>query len=107
MVHLPPPIERFFTAKNARDVAEATSVFSEHAVVHDEGGRYEGPASIEAWIVRTGAEYNDHADVLSVSSAGLVTDVVARVSGSFPGSPVDIHFMFTLSNDQIDRLEIR
>ncbi|MFG0259273.1 MAG: nuclear transport factor 2 family protein [Phycisphaerales bacterium JB041] len=107
MIAIPSPVERFFSGKNTRDPAAAVSGFSASAVVLDEGGRHEGPSAIRAWIERTTAEYNDRIRAVHVETAADVTEVVAEVSGTFPGSPAKLRFAFTLHDDLIDRLEIR
>lgn len=107
MIVLPPPVERFLAGKNARDFATAVSGFSASATVIDEAHGRQGTAAIRAWMERTSAEYNDHADVKRVTISGEVAEVVAEVSGTFPGSPVEIRYAFTLKDDRIERLEIR
>jgi hypothetical protein len=34
------------------------------------------------------------------------TVVTGRVSGTFPGSPIQLHYVFTLAREKISRLEI-
>ncbi len=103
---LPPPIERYFTGKNARDFAAAASAFSATAIVKDEGRSHEGPAAIRAWMEETAAKYNDRTEVRSFAAEGDAVKVVAEVSGTFPGSPVTLRFRFTLAGDRIGRLQI-
>lgn len=107
MIALPHPIEKFISAKNARNFSEAASVFSDAAVVLDEGGRHEGRKAIQAWMERASAEYDDQIEPASEVSTNSGTEVTAKVSGTFPGSPATIRFSFTLDGQSIDRLEIR
>jgi len=105
-VPLPAPVERYFSGKNAGDFAAAVSGFSPSATVKDEGRSHQGPAAIRAWLEETSARYNDRAHVTSVTASGDGVEAVAEVSGTFPGSPVVLRFVFTLDGDRIVRLEI-
>lgn len=103
---LPPPVQNYFSGKNARDLTVAVSGFAQSAMVRDEGRDHTGPAAIRAWIEETIARYDDRADVRSAASRGDGVDVIAEVSGTFPGSPILLRFSFTVMDDQIVRLEI-
>ncbi|MBB3933272.1 hypothetical protein GGR25_004336 [Kaistia hirudinis] len=103
---LPKSVELYFSGKNERDFARAVSGFSHTAVARDEAQDYRGPAAIRAWMEETFARYADIAEVESFSSADDRVDVVAAVSGTFPGSPIRLRFSFTLADDLITRLEI-
>jgi hypothetical protein len=99
-------IKDYFAGKNSGDFAGAVSGFSRSAVVKDEGQSHRGPAAIRAWMEETTAKYNDKAKVRSVASQGDKVEVLTQVSGTFPGSPIMLRFMFTLDGDQISLLEI-
>ena len=103
---LPPPIDRYFTGKNAGDLAAALAAFSASAVVQDEGSTHEGQSAILAWMEETHRKYRDRTEVEAVDRAGEGVLVTARVSGTFPGSPVTLHFRFSLEGDRISRLKI-
>lgn len=103
---LPAPVRRYFDTRNARDFDAATAAFLPDAVVADEGGTHAGPAAIRAWMAETAAKYDDRAAVRRVVQHGAAVEVVAEVSGDFPGSPADLRFRFTLEEDRIRRLEI-
>jgi hypothetical protein len=62
--------------------------------------------AIRAWIEETVARYDDQADVRSATPSGFGVEVLADISGTFPGSPVRLRFNFTLDEDQIIRVEI-
>lgn len=103
---LPISVELYFSGKNERDFARAVSGFSATAVARDEAQDYRGPAAIRAWMEDTFARYADIAEVTSFSRDTDTVDVVAAVSGSFPGSPIRLQFSFTLADELITRLEI-
>jgi hypothetical protein len=46
-------------------------------------------------------------DVIDIAETDDKTIVTGRVSGDFPGSPVELRYTFTLAGDKIARLEIR
>jgi hypothetical protein len=103
---LPPSVEDYFEGKNARDYDRALSGFTASAKARDEGSTHEGPAEIQAWMEKTAAEYDDVAEVRSVNIEGDKVRVLAEVRGTFPGSPADLQFDFTLKGDKIAELAI-
>jgi hypothetical protein len=44
---------------------------------------------------------------LSASVGEKTVKLRARLTGNFPGSPVELDFTFTLANDKITSLDIR
>ena len=104
---LPPPLKRYFSSKATEDIDAMVSQFSERAVVRDENQTHTGLAAIRAWMEETMRKYHDTAEVSDVSVDGEKVRVAALVSGNFPGSPVTLHFNFTLDDgDRIGHLEI-
>lgn len=103
---LPAPITAYFKAANAGEPARAAACFAASAEVVDENATHRGRAAIAAWVAQATAKYHPQAEILHASEACGVTHVTARVSGSFPGSPVELGFAFTLENAVIIRLEI-
>jgi hypothetical protein len=105
-VQLPPSVQNYFTGKNERDFAVAASGFARSAVVKDEGRDHVGPAAIREWIEASTARYDDRANVRSAAPSETGVEVLAQVSGTFPGSPILLRFGFSLSGAEITRLEI-
>lgn len=106
-VDLPPSVHHYFSGRNARDFTVAASGFAPFAVVRDEGHDHLGPAAIRAWIERSAARYDDIAEPRRAFRDGSRVEVLANVSGTFPGSPILLRFHFTLDEGQIVRLEIK
>jgi hypothetical protein len=52
------------------------------------------------------AKFSYTVDQLGAHVSGDHTTVTGRVTGDFPGSPVELHYRFTLEGDKIARLEI-
>lgn len=105
-MHLPEPLPDYFRAANAGNADDATACFAEDAVVLDEGEEHRGHAAIRAWIEETTRKYSPHAEPLHVTDDGKSTIVTTRVSGDFPGSPIELDYGFQIRRDRIARLEI-
>ena len=104
-IHLPPPIAAYFAA----DTSDANAVarcFSESAVVIDERREHRGRPAITRWKAEATAKYHYTSEPLAVDVSGPEVTVTARVTGDFPGSPVDLRYRFTLEGATIARLEI-
>ncbi|AYG59882.1 nuclear transport factor 2 family protein [Rhizobium jaguaris] len=106
-ISLPEKLAAYFAAVNKRDVAGMLAQFGEDAFVHDEGEEMRGHAAIRSWIVKTTGKYGITADIQGVDAIGQALRVSAQVAGTFPGSPIVLHYDFTLGADgEIIRLEI-
>ena len=99
-------IETYFRASNADDIDKLVSCFSADAVVTDENETHRGAAAIRAWSVNVRKKYEFKADVLRATQQPGTIVVTAKLSGNFPGSPVDLDFKFALKADQISSLNI-
>ena len=106
-IHLAKPIHIYFASENAHDVGRLDWCFAADAMVHDEGRTIKGIAAIKAWRSETGEKYPHTVEPLSVTERDGKTVVTAKVSGNFPGSPVNLDHIFELHGDKIVSLEIR
>ena len=99
------PIASFFAYEttDSRAVAEC---FTDDAVVRDEGREHRGRAAIAVWNGDAVSKYKLTTEPLTAETFGADTTVTARVTGSFPGSPVQLRFRFTVTGELISRLEI-
>lgn len=102
---LPQPISAYFTADKG-DIEAFSRCFTENAVVQDEGKTYRGLAAIKEWKANASTKYQ----YTSVPFASEVKDekiiVTSRLTGNFPGSPIDLRYLFRLSGEKITSLEI-
>ena len=106
-VKLPDNLVRYFAAQNDHDADGMTACFAPDAQVRDEGRTYVGRKAIREWKLETIAKYAITVQPLSSTDDDGVRTVIARVSGNFPGSPVDLTFDFKLDQaGLIHRLEI-
>jgi len=104
---LPRPIQSYVDASNAHDVKSILACFADDAVVRDENVTRRGKIDIERWASETIEKYKFHFKPLRAEERGNETVVSIEVSGSFPGSPVTLDFVFTLEGGKIAALEIR
>ena len=72
----------------------------------DEGRTYSGMDAIKAWKAAASAEYAYTVEPFALDQKGSAQVVRARVTGSFPGSPVDLEYRFRLERGLIASLEI-
>jgi len=102
---LPAPIAAYFAA-DRQDAAALARCFAEDAVVVDESRTHQGREAIVRWKAEASAKYDYVSEPVAASSEGGRTLVTARVTGNFPGSPVDLRYAFVLQGEAIARLEI-
>lgn len=103
---LPDAIAGYIAGANARDAHVVAACFAQDAVVKDEGRELHGIAAITAWKEEVTRKYQPLTQPLGAETTGDTTVLAARVSGSFPGSPVELRYAFTLRGGKIARLEI-
>ncbi len=104
---LPEAIAAYWAAANAGRSEAAAACFFPDALVHDEGQRHRGTAAIRAWIEATTQQYQPVVEPLGTKMTSGRHLVTARVSGRFPGSPVELDYEFTLQDGKIRALEIK
>jgi hypothetical protein len=106
-IDLPTPIAIYIAAENRGDTEALAECFAEHAVVRDEGQTIEGLAAIKRWRAETKKKYQHTVKPLSCAQKDGTTIVTNRLTGNFPGSPIDLKFTFGLDGNKITSLEIR
>jgi hypothetical protein len=105
-VNLPAPIATYLAAENEGHTEIAAQCFAENAVVRDEGQTIEGLAAIKEWKAETRRKYQHTIEPLASAQKDGKTIVTNRLTGNFPGSPIELEFVFTLDGDKIVSLEI-
>ena len=103
---LPEPIEAYFEA-DRRDGHAVARCFTNDGTVRDEGKTHTGLAAIEAWRTATAEQYSYVAEPFALEKQDRKYIVTSRVTGDFPGSPVDLQYTFTLERGKIASLEIK
>jgi ketosteroid isomerase-like protein len=105
--NIPQPVMDYLAAEEAKDTQALAHCFAEDGTVHDEGKDYRGRAAIERWKEAADAQYNFVLEPIGAQTEGEKTTVLARLTGDFPGSPIELNHIFTISNNEIVSLEIR
>jgi hypothetical protein len=104
-LNLPEPIAAYFEA-DKRDGESVARCFTRQGVVKDEGVTHVGPAAIKAWKTAASAKYSYTSEPFALEQKDGQYIVLSRLTGSFPGSPVDLRFRFRLERGKIALLEI-
>jgi hypothetical protein len=104
-LNLPEPIAAYFDA-DKRDAEAVARCFTKRAVVKDEGQTQIGVAAIKAWKSAASAKYTYTTEPLAVDEKDGGYVVTSRLTGNFPGSPVNLRFAFRVERGKIASLEI-
>ena len=105
-LNLPEPIAAYFDA-DKRDGEAVARCFTNQGVVSDEGQTHSGPAAIKAWKTAASAKYSYTSEPFAVEHKDGRHIVTSRLTGNFPGSPVNLRFSFRLQRGKIASLEIQ
>lgn len=103
---LPEPIEAYFAA-DRRDGHAVARCFTSDGVVIDEGRTHAGLAAIEAWKTAASAQFAYITEPFALEKKDRAYIVMSRVTGEFPGSPVNLRYAFTIERGKIASLEIK
>lgn len=105
-ITLPPPIELYLQADSAVDENLFSACFAPDAEVRDEGRTIRGLDAIKAWKREAKQKYQYQVEPLSASQDGGTVRMRARLTGNFPGSPVEVTYAFELQAGRIASLRI-
>jgi hypothetical protein len=105
-VKMPDSIASFFEMSNGAKALVLERIFTENAVVDDENQTHRGHEAIRTWLQEAKRKYVYTVEPLHVFQRDATVTVRARVSGNFPGSPVELNHVFRLAGGKIECLEI-
>jgi hypothetical protein len=105
-MNLPRPVAAYLAAEQARDPDAQALCFTDDAIVRDEDREYRGHDAIRTWKRDALQKYGYDLEPLDASLSGDRVRVRVRMTGRFPGSPVELDYTFTLRDDLIASLEI-
>lgn len=105
-VFLPPSIEAYFNTLNAAEAQVIASLFTPDGYVRDEGATHRGRGAITDWARTSQAKYAVQATPIAATQDGETHVVTARLTGTFPGSPLELTHRFTLTDAGLAALEI-
>jgi uncharacterized protein (TIGR02246 family) len=104
---VPDVITRYFETDARRDIDAIVALFTEDAVVVDEGRTWRGSSEIRAWREGPASQYQYTTEVFDTEATGegqcLVT---GRLEGNFPGETADLRWRFVVAGGRIRLLEI-
>jgi uncharacterized protein (TIGR02246 family) len=103
---LPDPIARYFAADAQSDAAALADCFTPDGTVIDEGNTYAGREAIRQWLVNASTQYTYTVEPIALAQDEGRTIITSRLVGNFPGSPVNLRYLFVIKSDQIAALEI-
>jgi hypothetical protein len=104
-LNLPKPIADYFQADKS-DGDAVSQCFTANAVVTDEGHAHKGRAAIRQWKSDASTKYQYTSRPFASEQKDETMVVTSRLTGNFPGSPVDLRYFFKLEGDKIAFLEI-
>lgn len=104
-LNLPKPIAAYFAA-DLSDSAAVAQCFTDNAIVKDEGHTYKGLSAIKQWKSDSSKKYTYTSEPFACEEKDGKAIVTSRLTGNFPGSPVDLRFFFGLEDNKIASLEI-
>lgn len=105
-MNLPKVLTDLIKAQNEFDAVTYANLFSETAVVFDEGKTHNGKLEIERWIDHSNKNYQSVMKPLEYTEIGTTGILTAECSGTFPGSPITLKFHFNIVNEQIQHLKV-
>lgn len=103
---LPEAIAGYFGADRTDDPARVAQWFTATAVVKDEGETYSGRDAIRVWKASSSTKYSYTAEPFRMTQDAGRIHVTSHLEGNFPGSPVDLRYIFELEGGKIAALEI-
>jgi hypothetical protein len=103
---LPAAIRSYLETPSHDVEAKLGELFTEDAVVHDDGHTHVGLESIRRWNHEVASAFAYSREVVEVLERGAGTIVRLRIEGNFPGSPIDLHHHFSLDGDKIALMTI-
>ncbi|HEY0106834.1 MAG TPA: nuclear transport factor 2 family protein [Rhizomicrobium sp.] len=98
-LELPQTLRRYLDAQNRHDIEALVACFAPDARVRDEGRDIVGSDAIRAWKAETTAKYRVLVEPLDLRVEIDRTLLTAKVSGTFPGSPVTLTYRFGFAAD--------
>jgi ketosteroid isomerase-like protein len=103
---LPKVIETYVQASNESDLPNFISCFTDTATVFDEGEIRMGHSEIKKWFAKTRSKYQFKSEPLEITENKKHVIIKAKVSGTFPGSPITLSYRFEIKAGLIQDLRI-
>jgi len=105
-IELPKAIEAYFDADRDGGPDAVAAAFTESGIVKDKGKTHKGRAAIRDWMADAAQQYSYTVEPFLIATENGKIQVTSHAVGDFPGSPIDLRFIFVLAGDKIAELEI-
>ncbi|QSY98398.1 nuclear transport factor 2 family protein (plasmid) [Rhizobium bangladeshense] len=105
-IKLPEAIEAYFDADRDGSPDAVAAAFTENGSVKDKGKSHTGRDAIRKWMADESQQYSYTVEPFHIALEHGKTLVTAHAVGTFPGSPIDLRFLFVLAGDKVAELEI-
>lgn len=93
---LPPAVEAYLAAHGTAAPRETADLFTDDAVVHDDGRTYRGRDEIVGWRTDVARSFTYTTTRLAAAREDAEVTVTERLDGDFPGGRVDLRSAFTM-----------
>ncbi|WP_181369486.1 nuclear transport factor 2 family protein [Flavobacterium album] len=103
---LPATISELVAAQNNYNSTAFAALFTDDAVVHDEGKQHTGIPAIRRWNEAANEKYRTKLETVHFSGDEHEGVLQVLVSGNFDGSPIRLHYNFTFEDSKIKTLKI-
>lgn len=103
-MNLPKVVTDLIKTQNNFDSVAYANCFTETAVVFDEGKTHNGRKEIEKWIDEANKKYQATMTPLEYSETEHT--LKTEVSGTFPGSPIVMTYLYQFQDGLIQSLKI-
>ena len=105
-VQLPKPVAAYFEADRSRNAGAVANCFTQDGAVKDERRTYGGREAIRRWKAEASTKFSYTVEPFAIATERGRTVVTSHVVADFPGSPIDLRYVFVLAGDRIAELEI-
>jgi len=104
--HLTGAVETYLNTSKDQLGPILANLFTDDAIVHDDGRTYVGIDAISGWTEAVAAAFSYTRTITDVRLRTNAAIVRARLEGNFPGSPIELHHHFSLAGERISALTI-
>lgn len=101
---LPASIAAYFAAEHTPEAL--AHCFAADAVMIDDGHTYTGIEAIKTFMAAASAKYGATTVPFAIKDDDGDQIVTAKVTGNFPGSPINLSYRFSLERELISSLEV-
>jgi hypothetical protein len=96
---LPAAVHGFVDGWQSRDADKVEALFTENAVVTDEGHTHRGKGEIRTWIDSSINLFSTTLTFLGGREVDGMVGASYRLEGDFPGGVVDLEYQFHIDDD--------